>query len=191
MVKNILLNGVGGQGIILVSEILIEALLNMGYDVKKNEIHGMSQRGGVVNSHVRYGDKVYSPIIPEGEADIIISFEYAETLRFINYLKPEGKLIFNTRKIIPITVSSGKYKYPDNVEELLEKYNINYEKFDAFSFAKQNGLSKAENIALLAYASKYIDIPEDVFYKSMKNRIKPQYFEKNWEIFKNVAKIYH
>lgn len=189
MVKNILLNGVGGQGIILVSEILIEAFLLAGYDVKKNEIHGMSQRGGVVNSHVRYGDKIYSPIIPEGEADLILAFEYAESLRFLNYLRENGKLIFNTRKIIPITVSSGNFKYPDNVEELLKKNKINYEKFDAFNYAKNQGLARAENIALLAYSSKYIDLKEEIWFEAMKKKIKPRYFDKNWEIFKNVAKM--
>lgn len=189
MVKNILLNGVGGQGIILVSEILIEAFALSGYDVKKNEIHGMSQRGGVVNSHVRYGDKIYSPIIPEKEADLILAFEYAESLRFLNYLQPKGKLIFNTRKIIPITVSSGNYKYPDNVEEYLKENNIDYEEFDAFKYAKEHGLTKAENIALLAYASRYIDLKEDIWFEAMKKKIKPKFFEKNWEIFKSVAKL--
>ncbi len=187
MVTNILLNGVGGQGIILVSEILIEAFLQMGYDVKKNEIHGMSQRGGVVNSHVRFGDKVYSPVIPEGEADFVLSFEYCESLRFLNYLKSDGNLIFNSQKIIPITVSSGSAKYPEDVESKLDEKNINYEMFNAFDIAKEAGLTKATNIALLAKFSKKLDVPMDVWKSAMKKRIKPKYFEKNWKIFTSIA----
>jgi len=187
MVKNILLNGVGGQGIILVSEILIEAFLQMGYDVKKNEIHGMSQRGGVVNSHVRFGDKVFSPVIPEGEADFVISFEYAESLRFLNYLKDDGKLVFNSQKIIPITVSSGSAIYPSDVEKELKSKNINYTMFDAFEIAKESGLPKATNIALLASFSKYLDVPENIWKSAMQKRIKPKFFDKNWEIFQSIV----
>lgn len=187
MIKNILLNGVGGQGILLVSEILVEALLLSGFDVKKNEIHGMSQRGGIVNSHIRYGDKVYSPIVPSGEADIIISFEYCETLRFINYLKENGIIIFNLQKIIPVSVSSGKFKYPDNIEEELKKNNINFDFFDAFNYAKSFGMPKATNIALLGYASKYLgDIKEDIWEKAMRKYIKEKFFDKNFEIFQSI-----
>jgi len=188
MIKNILLNGVGGQGILLVSEILIEAFLMQGYDVKKNEIHGMSQRGGVVNSHVRYGEKVYSPTVPEGEADIVISFEYAESLRYLHYLKKDGVLIYNTQKIIPITVSSGKYKYPENIEEELQNKNINHEAFNAFEVAKKYNLTKAANVALLGFASRHFDIGPDIWKKAMEKKIKPKFFEKNWEIFQSVAK---
>ncbi|MCX8058031.1 MAG: indolepyruvate oxidoreductase subunit beta [Spirochaetes bacterium] len=191
MVKNILLNGVGGQGILLVSEILVEALLLSGFDVKKNEIHGMSQRGGVVNSHIRYGDKIYSPIIPVGEADIIISFEYCETLRFINYLKENGLIIFNLQKIIPVSVSSGKASYPQNIEDELTKYYIKYDSFDAFSYAKNFGMPKATNIALLAYSSKYLeDIKDEIWEKAMRKYIKEKFFDKNFEIFKSLKKSY-
>jgi len=157
--------------------------------VKKNEIHGMSQRGGIVNSHIRYGDKIYSPTIPYGEADIIISFEYCEALRFLGYLKNNGIIIFNTQKIIPISVSTGKFNYPENVEEIIQKLNIKYDKFDAFEYAKEFGLPKASNIALLAYSSKYFqEIDDFIWEKALRKYIKEKYFEKNFEIFNNLRK---
>ena len=118
---NVFLAGVGGQGILLASEILGEAFLRGGYDVKKSEVHGMAQRGGAVTTHLRFGPKVYSPLIEPGTADVLIAFEKLEALRFIHFLKPGGTALVNRQEIPPAPVSSGQERYPERVEERLRE----------------------------------------------------------------------
>ncbi len=119
MTTNILLCGVGGQGTLLASNLIADCAMKAGFDVKKSEIHGMAQRGGSVVSHVRFGDKIASPIIRKGEADIVLSFEELEALRWAEYLKPDGIVITNSQKILPMYVSSGSEKYPENIPDIL------------------------------------------------------------------------
>ncbi len=115
--KNVIFAGVGGQGVILASKILMEVAMNAGYDVKESEVHGMAQRGGSVDCNIRYGDKVYSPLIPKEEADYIVSLEMLEVMRKLDYLAPEGKLIVNREKVDPAPVQTGAMKYPPDLEE--------------------------------------------------------------------------
>ena len=125
-VTNILLSGVGGQGIILASDVMAEVFLEAGFDVKKSEVHGMAQRGGSVTSHVRFGKKVYSPIIKQGDVDILFSFEQLESLRWLNYVKPDGVIVLNNHKINPPAVNLGQMEYPKDVPEIIRK------RFDRF-----------------------------------------------------------
>lgn len=155
MTKNIMIVGVGGQGTLLASKILGTLLVDQGYDVKVSEVHGMSQRGGSVVTYVRYGDKVYSPIIEVGEADYILSFELLEAARWLEYLNPSsGVLITNTQEIPPMPVIMGDEDYP---RDILDKLNV---EVDAIN-ANHDGFEKAVNVVLLGRLSKYFDIEED------------------------------
>jgi indolepyruvate ferredoxin oxidoreductase beta subunit len=146
---NILLVGVGGQGTILASKVLSEGLMRAGLDVKMSEIHGMSQRGGSVSTHVKFGPVVYSPIINEGCADILVSFEKAEAVRWLAYLRPGGMLVVNDREIRPLSVLTGAALYPENVIERLKEAVPNLLAFDAGAVAARLGSVKAQNIVLL------------------------------------------
>lgn len=160
-ITNVLIVGVGGQGVLLASEILCEVAKVLGLDAKKSEVHGMSQRGGVVTSHVRFGKKVYSPLIPDGETDVILAFEIAEGLRWAGELKSGGTIIVNNQKIIPPIVSTGKFSYPDELEkkirEKIEKAII----IDAFDIATALGNSRLVNTILLGVMSNSIDLEEE------------------------------
>ena len=148
MTKSIMLVGVGGQGTILASKLLTTGLMNAGYDVKMSEIHGMSQRGGSVSSQVRYGEKVYSPVIEIGGADILVSFEKMEALRWLEYLKPEGKIVVNNYRIDSIPVLTGKAIYKE--KEIEDEFNrLNATIINAADKAKELGNSKVMNIILL------------------------------------------
>lgn len=153
---NVLICGVGGQGILLASEILSEVFIRAGYDVKKSEVHGMAQRGGSVESHVRAGKKVYSPLIKKGEADFILAFESMEGLRYLEYLAPEGKLIRNTQKIIPLTVTIGGAKYPEDPEEIAKENGIETVSINAIKIAKELGSDKVVNTILLGVLAQYL-----------------------------------
>ena len=158
-VKNILLVGVGGQGTILASKILSEGLIAAGYDVKMSEIHGMSQRGGNVSTQVRFGDKVYSPIIGKGEADLIVAFEKMEALRWIEYLKPDGKMVINDQEISSVPIQQGAKTYPQGIlEELASKVTIHV--FKAMEVAETLGNPKVMNIVLLGALVKAMALPD-------------------------------
>lgn len=157
--KNILLVGVGGQGIILVSKMLTAGLIKAGYDVKMSEVHGMAQRGGSVTTQVRYGEKVYSPIIGRGQADILVSFEKMEAARWTEYLKPEGKVVVNTYEIPSITIAIGKAQYPQNVIEALEK-EFSTTTLDAGKAALEVGNIRTQNIVLLGALVKALNLNE-------------------------------
>src|SRR6056297_1737072 len=173
--KSILLTGVGGQGVLTASEILSDALIDEGYDVKKAEVHGMSQRGGSVNSHLRYGEKVYSPLIEEGSADIIFSFEVLETIRFSKYLKENGKLVVNNLKIIPNSVYFSDVKYPKNPDKVLKDvFDENLYMFNAFKIAKEIGNSKYANVVMLGAISEIMDISDESMKKAIENRVPPK-----------------
>ncbi len=152
-VTNILLVGVGGQGILVASEIISEALMLAGYDVKKSEIHGMAQRGGSVVSHVRFGPKVYSPIIPEGEADILVGFELLEAYRYLGLLKKGGRIVVNDLKINPPAVSTGQEQYPEGIPEKISKVYPESIFIDGIELAKKAGNAKTANTVLMGALS--------------------------------------
>lgn len=155
MTKNIMIVGVGGQGTLLASKILGSLLVDQGFDVKVSEVHGMSQRGGSVVTYVRYGSKVYSPIVEIGEADYILSFEALEAARWLEYLNPKtGVMITNTQEIPPMPVVMGAQDYPENI---LDKLDVKLDTIDA----NRQGFEKAVNVILLGRLSKYFDFPED------------------------------
>jgi indolepyruvate ferredoxin oxidoreductase beta subunit len=162
---NVLIVGVGGQGVLLASEMLCEVAKVLGLDTKKSEVHGMSQRGGVVTSHVRFGKKVYSPLIAEGEADVILGFEIAEALRWVHYLRPGGTIIVNEQKMIPPITTTGKFSYPEKVEETIQKRVPNTKVIDAYSIALKLGNARLVNTILLGVLSNAIDLEEDKWLK--------------------------
>lgn len=158
MNKNILLIGVGGQGIILTSKILAAGLVELGYDVKMSEIHGMSQRGGSVTTQIRYGEKVYAPNIGLGEADVIVSFEKLEALRALPNLKKGGTLIMDTRELWPSSVLTGAEEYPHDAVEKLTAAGVKVDVIEASQMAEELGNIKAQNICLLGALVKVLDI---------------------------------
>lgn len=171
-VKNIILVGVGGQGIILVSKILTTGLLKAGYDVKMSEVHGMAQRGGSVSTQVRYGEKVYSPIIGQGKADILVSFEKMEAARWAEYLKPNGKMVVNNYEIPSITIASGKAEYPQNVLESLSA-TFDTTTLDATAAAVEVGNIRTQNIVLLGALVKAFDLTE-INWEEVLTEVLPQ-----------------
>jgi indolepyruvate ferredoxin oxidoreductase beta subunit len=162
-VTNIFLSGVGGQGTILASNILGEVFLKAGYDVKKSEVHGMAQRGGDVTTHFRYGKKVYSPLIKYGDVDFLISFELIEAARYINWVKPQGKIIINKQKILPPAVSLGQAEYPEDVEKVFKKYfKDNVWIVNGQEIARGLGNIQAANVVLIgAFSSFFPEFKEE------------------------------
>ena len=183
MVKNILIVGVGGQGTLLASKIMGAVFTGLDYDVKVSEVHGMSQRGGSVVTYVRYGEKVFSPVIEKGEADILISFEQLEAARWISYLKPDGIIITNTQKIDPMTVIMGKAQYPENILEKIEKTGIKTISADALEIAEKAGSAKAANMVLLGMAAKFLHIDKEVWIKTITDTVPEKTKETNVKAF--------
>ena len=179
MTKNIMIVGVGGQGTLLASRILGNTVINEGYDVKVSEVHGMSQRGGSVVTYVKYGDKVYSPIVDKGEADIILAFELLEAYRALPYLKKGGKIIVNDQKIDPMPVISGLTKYPENITEKLPDATV----VDALSLAKEAGNIKAVNVVLIGVMAKSTDIPYENWVETIKTTVPSKFLEVNLKAF--------
>jgi len=182
-VNNILLAGVGGQGILLASEVLSEVILMAGLDVKKNEIHGMSQRGGSVVSHVRYGDKVYSSIIPEGEVDILFSFETLETCRYLPLMRSNGQVIINNWKIAPPSVALGKQAYPENLVETVREQFPNTKVVDGLDLALEAGNPKTVNTVLLGALSNMLDFDKELWLKALKKMIPERLLDINLKAF--------
>ena len=180
---NILMVGVGGQGVLLASEILSDVMMNAGYDVKKSEVHGMAQRGGSVTSHVIFGDKVYSPIIRKGEADILFSFEILETMRYLDFLKKDAAILVNNQKILPPSVSMGKAKYPDNSVDTLTSRFADVRIIDALDIATQAGNPKAVNVVFIGALSKQFDVPEDLWLKAIEKSLPPKLVPLNIKAF--------
>ena len=164
---NIMIVGVGGQGSVLASKMLGHLLLSQGYDVKVSEVHGMSQRGGSVVTYVRYGDSVASPIIDEGQADYIVSFEILEAARWLKYLKKGGRIVTNTQQIDPMPVITGAATYPEDLVQKMTAASASVDAMDCVSLAKEAGTVKAVNLVLLGRLSHYFDIPEDAWMASL------------------------
>ena len=179
MTKSILLVGVGGQGTILASKILTTGLMEAGHDVKMSEIHGMSQRGGSVSSQVRYGEKVYAPVIEKGAADIVVAFEKMEALRNLDYLKEDGTLVVNDEEIPSQSVVIGEEEYPPDVLDEIKKHVKNVKVVNATSMARELGNEKAANMVLLGtiiHAMGLHDIHWDAILEA---NIKPRFLELN------------
>lgn len=182
MTKNIMIVGVGGQGTLLASRILGNVAINEGYDVKISEVHGMSQRGGSVVTYVKYGDKVYSPIIDQGEADIILAFELLEAYRALPYIKKGGKMIVNAQSIDPMPVITGAAQYPSDIAEKL-KTVVNTTVVDALSLAKNAGNIKAVNVVLIGVMAKTTDIPYEKWIKTIKETVPSKFLDINLKAF--------
>ena len=188
--RNVMIVGVGGQGSLLASKLLGHLLLGCGYDVKVSEVHGMSQRGGSVVTYVRWGDKVYSPVIDKGEADYIVSFELLEAARYVPYLKKGGVIVTNTQQIDPMPVITGAAQYPENLVETMKAAGVCVDALDCLQLAEQAGSLKAVNIVLLGRLSHYFDIPEEKWLASLEAIVPPKFLEINkkaFEIGKNAG----
>ena len=181
--KNIMIVGVGGQGSLLASKLLGRLLLTRGYDIKVSEVHGMSQRGGSVVTYVRFGDKVYSPVIDKGQADYIVSFELLEAARWTEYLKKSGKIIVNTQQINPMPVIIGAAQYPENLVEKMAAAGIDVDAFDALSLAEEAGSSKAVNIVLMGHLSKNFDFTEAEWLEAIEQSVPAKFLELNKKAF--------
>jgi indolepyruvate ferredoxin oxidoreductase beta subunit len=181
--KNIMIVGVGGQGSLLASKLLGRLLLTRGYDIKVSEVHGMSQRGGSVVTYVRFGDKVYSPVIDLGQADFIVSFELLEAARWTRYLKPDGKIIVNTQQINPMPVIIGTAQYPEGLVEKMAAAGIDVDAFDALTLAEQAGSAKAVNIVLMGHLSKNFDFTEDEWMDAIEKSVPAKFLDLNKTAF--------
>ena len=182
--KNIMIVGVGGQGSLLATKLLGRLFLTKGYDVKVSEVHGMSQRGGSVVTYVRFGEKVYSPVIDKGEADFIVSFELLEAARWTEYLKPEGKIVVNTQMISPMPVITGAAEYPENLVQKMEAAGLHVDAVDALALAQQAGSAKAVNIVLMGHLSRYFDFAEEEWLEAIENCVPAKFLELNKTAFR-------
>ncbi len=180
---SIMIVGVGGQGTLLASKLLGKLLMNEGYDVKGSEVHGMSQRGGSVVTYVRFGEKVYSPIITEGEADYIVSFEKLEAARYLSCLAGNGKIIVNTQEIDPMPVIIGNALYPTDVLDTIKDAGASVDEIDALSLAEQAGSSKAVNIVLMGRLAGYLGIDKEKWTEAIKTTVPPKFTEMNLKAF--------
>ena len=181
--KNIIIVGVGGQGSLLASKILGHLLLSEGFDVKVSEVHGMSQRGGSVITYVRFGDKVYSPVVDAGEADFIVSFEILETARWLSHLKAGGQIVTNTQQIDPMPVITGAAEYPQDLVEKIRAQGIKIDAMDCLTLARQAGSQKAVNIVLLGRLSHYFDISETSWQNALRACVPPKFLDINKRAF--------
>jgi indolepyruvate ferredoxin oxidoreductase beta subunit len=183
MTTNILVAGVGGQGVILASDIMSEVFMEAGYDVKKSEVHGMAMRGGIVTSHFRFGKKVYSPLIKEGEVDILFAFEQLEGLRWINHLKANGKILMNDHTINPPAVNLGEMEYPKAIPEKIKSKFKDFYLVKGTELALQLGDARAANVVLLGAISKFFEVNEDIWLKTILSYLPPKVHELNRKAF--------
>ncbi|MEN6356965.1 MAG: indolepyruvate oxidoreductase subunit beta [Armatimonadota bacterium] len=182
-ILNISLVGVGGQGTLLASNILCQVALLTGKDVKKNEVHGMAQRGGSVVSQVRVGERVHSPMIALGETDILLSFEKVEALRFAHYLSPDGIALVNDQEIRPVTVSSGLSQWPDDLNGRLKSTFSKLELIPALDIARDLGNIRAVNVVMIGALANHTDIPDDIWRESIRQLVKPKFLELNLKAY--------
>jgi len=183
-ITNILLVGVGGQGIILASDIMADVFMEAGFDVKKSEVHGMAQRGGSVSTHVRFGSKVFSPLIKEGEADIFMAFEELEALRYLHYLSPQPTIFLNEQRLSPPSVSLGNQDYPEKISEVLSSRAKQFKGIPGRKLALQAGDGRAVNVVLLGTLSAILSIPEKVWTENLLRRFSPKAAKINLEAFR-------
>ena len=187
---SVFITGVGGQGIILASELLSEAALLEDFDVKKSEVHGMAQRGGSVVSAVKFGEKVFSPLLTPGEADVLLAFEPLEAMRTLHYAKPNGKIVVNSRHIMPATVASGAAKYPENIFDKIKTAVPDVVVIDGLKLAKKAGTSRAVNVVLLGALSNFLPFSDETWEKALTKRVPKKYLEANIKAFQLGKKGY-
>lgn len=180
---NILFTGVGGQGILLASELTAYAQLEAGFDVKKSEVHGMAQRGGSVEAHLRYGERIYSPLIELGKADILVAFEILEAARYLPYLHKDSAVVVNTHKILPPAVAMGKAAYPDDILDELTSRGINVVALDAFAVAREVGELRTANVAMVGAMSNFLSVNKQVFLDVIDTRVKEAFRDVNKKAF--------
>ena len=181
--KSIMIVGVGGQGTLLASRILGHVLMENGFDVKMSEVHGMSQRGGSVVTYVKFGEKVYSPIVDKGEADYIIAFERLEAARWASFLKNTGTMIVNDRRISPMPVITGAAKYPEDIVEKLRANGLTLIASDALSMAEAAGNPKSVNVVMIGMLSVLMDFSDDDWNRALVDCVKPKFLELNRDAF--------
>ncbi|MBI5445113.1 MAG: indolepyruvate oxidoreductase subunit beta [Deltaproteobacteria bacterium] len=181
---NILLSGVGGQGVILASKILSQAALLQGLDIKQSEVHGMSQRGGSVVSHVRIGDVVHSPLVPEGGCDILVGFEPLEALRYAHWVRPEGTIIYSVDRINPSTVSAGFAEYPEDIGQRLGRFPCTSFAVAAGDLAEQAGNRRSANVVLVGTLADRLFFPEEIWEKALEASVPPKLLPLNREAFR-------
>jgi len=183
--RDFLLAGVGGQGTLLASNILAEVGLRAGYDVKKSEVHGMAQRGGSVSSHVRWGREVHSPLIGAGQADTLVAFERIEALRYLEYLRPEGKVLVSDHAIVPVTVTTGSAIYPTQQEILdtLHQVTSDVTFVPGVPIAEELGNARAHNIVVLGALSSWLEIEATIWKEVIAERVPPRHRELNLKAF--------
>ncbi|MEG0899253.1 MAG: indolepyruvate oxidoreductase subunit beta [Oscillospiraceae bacterium] len=181
--KSVMIVGVGGQGTLLASRLLGQAMISQGFDVKVSEVHGMSQRGGSVVTYVKYGDKVFSPIVQEAEADFIIAFEQLEAGRWIRYLKNDGKMIINNQQIDPMPVVIGTAEYPQGIVENIEKEGVTTISLDALSLAVKSGSAKAVNVALIGVLANTMEFDKSIWTDAIKATVPEKFLEMNLKAF--------
>lgn len=181
---SVLITGVGGQGTLFASKVFGQLALDLGFDVKLSEVHGMAQRGGSVVTHVKFGDKIASPIIDKGGADILLSFELMETMRWLSYIKPDGKVFANEQKILPMPVIIGAAKYPDDLKSQIKNFCNNTTFIDALQLAKEAGSPKAVNTVMIGVLAKNInDISKENWINAIKSVCKPMFLDLNLKAF--------
>ncbi len=181
--KSVIIVGVGGQGTLLASRLLGNAMMNEGYDVKVSEVHGMSQRGGSVVTYVRFGDKVYSPVIEQGEADIVLAFEQLEAARFLPWLKKDGSVVVNTQQIDPMSVVTGTAQYPQGLIDSIKAQGAKVLALDALSLAEQAGSVKAVNVVLIGAMAKRLGIEKDIWLHAIEETVPPKFLDMNKKAF--------
>ena len=185
--RNIVIVGVGGQGSLLACNLMGRALMIEGYDAKVSEVHGMSQRGGAVVTYVRCGKKVYSPIVDQGQAELLVSFELLEAARWLDLLAPGGTVVTNTQQIDPIPVIMGAAEYPENLVEKFKTIAGEVDAIDALALAEKAGSSKAVNIVMMGRLSKYFPFPKETWAKALELTVPPQFLELNRRAFEAGA----
>ncbi|MEN6351003.1 MAG: indolepyruvate oxidoreductase subunit beta [Syntrophomonas sp.] len=188
--KNILIVGVGGQGTLLTSRIIAQVAVQMGYDVKVSEVHGMAQRGGSVVSQVRFGDKIYSPIIKKGDADVLLAFEKLEAARWLDYLKPDGKVIINDDRVDPLPVMTGKAKYPQDIDQKIATLVPDTTVVDATSMAIACGNVKAANVVLVGMLAGAMGLPAEEVEKAITAMVPAKALDVNLKAFQEGEKLF-
>jgi indolepyruvate ferredoxin oxidoreductase, beta subunit len=188
-ITNVLFSGVGGQGIILASKILAKCAFVSGYMVKESELHGMAQRGGSVTSHVRFGEEVYSPLIPKGKADFLVALEELEGLRYAYYLKPNGTVILNQKKVMPSSINPSCAPYPEDVKSQLESMDFHVDAVNAFEIAHHLGNPKMDNIIVLGILSRYLPFTISTWETVIEGSVPVKTIEINLTAFKKGREI--
>jgi indolepyruvate ferredoxin oxidoreductase beta subunit len=181
---NVLLTGVGGQGVVLASFVLSHVAMSEGFDVKQSEVHGMAQRGGSVTSHFRFGEKVWSPLVPVGTADLLMAFEALEGLRYVHWLKPEGVLVYNALRINPSPVSAGLATYPEDIDALIRVAWPTAKCVDANELAAKAGTVKAANVAMLGAMSPTLPFRRETWEEVIRKAVPPKTVDVNLEAFR-------